>query len=67
MFTPGNFDGERFMQKYAPKNMELAPRDIVARAIETEIREGNGFENAYVHLDMVHLGSNLDSIIPWAG
>lgn len=51
-----NNKGERFMQKYAPKHMELAPRDIVARAIETEIREGHGFEDAYVHLDMVHLG-----------
>lgn len=48
--------GERFMQKYAPDKMELAPRDIVARAIETEIREGRGFENAYVHLDLRHLG-----------
>jgi succinate dehydrogenase / fumarate reductase flavoprotein subunit len=47
--------GERFMQKYAPDRMELAPRDIVARAIETEIREGRGFENAYVHLDLRHL------------
>ena len=48
--------GERFMQKYAPDRMELAPRDIAARAIETEIREGRGFENAYVHLDLRHLG-----------
>jgi succinate dehydrogenase flavoprotein subunit len=53
-----NNKGERFMKKYAPKNMELAPRDIVARAIETEIRAGNGFENTYVHLDMVHLGED---------
>jgi len=51
-----NNKGERFMKKYAPKNMELAPRDIVARAIETEIKEGHGFEDAYVQLDMVHLG-----------
>ena len=51
-----NNKGERFMSKYAPKHMELAPRDIVARAIQTEINEGRGFEDAYVHLDMVHLG-----------
>jgi succinate dehydrogenase flavoprotein subunit len=60
-----NNKGERFMQKYAPKNMELAPRDIVARAIETEIKEGHGFENAYVHLDMVHLGEEkIDERLP---
>jgi len=48
--------GERFMQKYAPDKMELAPRDIVSRSIETEIREGRGFEGGYVHLDLRHLG-----------
>lgn len=48
--------GERFMSKTAPKAMELAPRDIVARAIDIEILEGRGFENAYVHLDLTHLG-----------
>jgi succinate dehydrogenase / fumarate reductase flavoprotein subunit len=36
--------------------MELAPRDIVSRAIETEIREGRGFANEYVQLDLRHLG-----------
>jgi succinate dehydrogenase / fumarate reductase flavoprotein subunit len=36
--------------------MELAPRDIVARSIETEIREGRGFAGGYVHLDLRHLG-----------
>jgi succinate dehydrogenase / fumarate reductase flavoprotein subunit len=51
-----NNKGERFMGKVAAKAMELAPRDIVARAIETEIKEGRGFENAYVHLDLTHLG-----------
>jgi len=35
-----NKDGERFMERYAPTNKDLAPRDIVSRAIETEIREG---------------------------
>jgi len=48
--------GERFMSKTAPKAMELAPRDIIARAIDIEILEGRGFENAYVHLDLTHLG-----------
>ena len=51
-----NKDGERFMSKVAPKAMELAPRDIVSRAIETEILEGRGFEDSYVHLDLTHLG-----------
>jgi succinate dehydrogenase / fumarate reductase flavoprotein subunit len=44
------------MEDYAPKSMELAPRDIVARSIQTEIDKGNGFENEYVHLDLRHLG-----------
>jgi len=52
-----NTKGERFMGKTAPKAMELAPRDIVARANETEILEGRGFEDAYVHLDLTHLGA----------
>ncbi|MBY9000444.1 MAG: FAD-dependent oxidoreductase [Candidatus Heimdallarchaeota archaeon] len=52
-----NKDGERFMKNVAAKAMELAPRDIVARAIETEVREGRGFEDAYVHLDLTHLGA----------
>jgi len=51
-----NARGERFMSKYAPKKMELAPRDIVARAIRTEIDEGRGSEDQYVHLDLRHLG-----------
>jgi succinate dehydrogenase / fumarate reductase flavoprotein subunit len=51
-----NSRGERFMERYAATAMELAPRDIVARAIQTEIAEGRGFENAYVHLDLRHLG-----------
>jgi succinate dehydrogenase / fumarate reductase flavoprotein subunit len=48
--------GRRFMMDYAPSSMELAPRDIVARAIQTEIDKGNGFEKEYVHLDLRHLG-----------
>ncbi len=51
--------GERFMARYAPQKMELAPRDMVSRAIEYEIREGRGFgegTSAYVLLDLRHLG-----------
>lgn len=54
-----NNKGERFMQRYAPAKMELAPRDITARAIETEIAEGRGFGEglgAYVLIDLRHLG-----------
>jgi succinate dehydrogenase / fumarate reductase flavoprotein subunit len=51
-----NAKGERFMEKYAPEKMELAPRDIVARAIRTEVLESRGFEDEYVHLDLRHLG-----------
>ncbi|MHA1960411.1 MAG: FAD-dependent oxidoreductase [Candidatus Thorarchaeota archaeon] len=51
-----NSSGERFMEKYAPDKMELAPRDIVARGIQTEINEGRGFEGSFVHLDLTHLG-----------
>jgi succinate dehydrogenase / fumarate reductase flavoprotein subunit len=49
-------DGRRFMDRYAPQSMELAPRDIVARAIQTEIDQGRGFDDGYVHLDLRHLG-----------
>lgn len=52
-----NNAGERFMEDYAPKTMELAPRDIVARAIQSEVDAGRGFENEYVHLDLTHLGA----------
>jgi succinate dehydrogenase / fumarate reductase flavoprotein subunit len=48
--------GQRFMDRYAPKMMELAPRDIVARAIQTEIDQDRGFEGGYVQLDLRHLG-----------
>jgi succinate dehydrogenase / fumarate reductase flavoprotein subunit len=51
-----NSQGERFMEKYTPSVMELAPRDIVARSIQTEINEGRGFNDDYVHLDLRHLG-----------
>ena len=49
--------GERFMERYAPKMMELAPRDITARSIWTEILEGRGIGGKdYVYLDLRHLG-----------
>lgn len=50
-----NNRNERFMERYAPASMELAPRDIVARAIQQEIEEGRGFEGGYVLLDLRHL------------
>jgi succinate dehydrogenase / fumarate reductase flavoprotein subunit len=52
-----NNQGKRFMEDYAPTAMELAPRDIVARSIQTEISKGRGFEKEYVHLDLRHLGA----------
>lgn len=54
-----NVDGERFMGNYAPAKLELAPRDVVSRAIFKEIKEGRGFEGQYVHLDLTHLGMEL--------
>jgi len=54
-----NARGERFMSEYAPQKMELAPRDVVSRAIFQEIREGRGINGEYVHLDLTHLGENL--------
>jgi succinate dehydrogenase / fumarate reductase flavoprotein subunit len=53
-----NSEGKRFMLEIAPEAKELAPRDIVARAITTEINEGRGFEDAYVNLDLRHLGKD---------
>lgn len=53
--------GERFMAKYAPAKMEVAPRDIVSRSQMTEIEQGRGFPGPdgldYVHLDLRHLGA----------
>jgi succinate dehydrogenase / fumarate reductase flavoprotein subunit len=49
--------GERFMSRYAPRVMELAPRDITARSIWTEILEGRGIGGKdFVYLDLRHLG-----------
>jgi succinate dehydrogenase / fumarate reductase flavoprotein subunit len=44
------------MSRYAPEKMELGPRDMVSRAIETEVREGRGGPDGEVFLDLVHLG-----------
>jgi len=56
-----NKDGERFMAKYAPERMELAPRDIISRAMMTEIEAGRGFPGPdgldYLLLDLRHLGA----------
>lgn len=56
-----NRDGERFMERYSPTLLDLAPRDIVARSILTEVRAGKGMRgdgriDDYVHLDATHLG-----------
>ncbi|GAA0544752.1 FAD-binding protein [Halorubrum ejinorense] len=53
-----NKDGERFMFEhgYANNDGELASRDVVSRAELTEVNEGRGIEDEYVHLDMRHLG-----------
>jgi succinate dehydrogenase / fumarate reductase flavoprotein subunit len=51
-----NVNGERFMERYALHQMELGPRDIVARGAQTEIDQGRGFEGEFVHLDLRHLG-----------
>ncbi len=49
--------GERFMERYAPTVKDLAARDVVSRAILTEMREGKGISGKdYVHLDLTHLG-----------
>ncbi|HKP89199.1 MAG TPA: FAD-binding protein [Thermoleophilaceae bacterium] len=47
-----NAEGERFMEKYAPNKMELASRDVVSRAEQTEINEGRGFPDGTVALDI---------------
>ena len=49
-----NKQGERFMEKYDPKRMELSTRDVVARSIYTEVREGRGSEHGGAYLDISH-------------
>jgi succinate dehydrogenase / fumarate reductase flavoprotein subunit len=55
-----NDHGERFMERYAPTMKDLASRDVVARAISKEIREGRGIGGKkYVYLDATHLGADV--------
>jgi len=52
-----NGNGDRFMESYAPTLKDLAPRDIISRAILTEIAGGRGINGSdYVYLDLTHLG-----------
>ncbi len=65
-----NRDGERFMERYSPTLLDLAPRDIVSRAIITELRAGKGIRgdgkiDDYLHLDATGLGKEvLQSKLP---
>ncbi len=70
-----NKDGERFMKRYAPTLMELGPRDLVARSIQTEINKGRGCQTEeqkkqgipgdHVYLDLTHLGeARLREVLP---
>ena len=54
-----NVLGERFMSKYDPKRMELSARDVVARAINSEITEGRGTKSGAVYLDISHKGADF--------
>jgi len=49
-----NKAGERFMERYDPKRMELSTRDVVARSIYTEVKEGRGTEHGGAYLDISH-------------
>ena len=64
-----NNKDERFMEHYAPQKMELAPRDIICRAMMTEIYGERGFKQehgmSYLHLDLTHLGAEkINSRLP---
>lgn len=65
-----NSSGERFMERYAPTLLDLAPRDMVSRAIMTEVLEGRGIRgdgriDDYVYLDATHLGrETVEAKIP---
>lgn len=64
-----NSEGERFMERIAPTVKDLAPRDMVARSMITEIREGRGFKwsdgSPYIKLDLTHLGEeHIEAKLP---
>ncbi len=62
-----NKDGERFMERYAPTIKDLAPRDMVSRAVYTEIQQGRGCgpDGDYVYLDLTHLSrEQMDAKLP---
>jgi succinate dehydrogenase / fumarate reductase, flavoprotein subunit len=64
-----NVNGERFMERYAPSKMELAPRDMVSRAEQTELEAGRGIPGPdglpCIHLDLTHLGAErINSRLP---
>ncbi|UCH25168.1 MAG: succinate dehydrogenase flavoprotein subunit [Trueperaceae bacterium] len=56
-----NGSGERFMERYAPTIKDLAPRDMVSRAMYFEIRDGNGVgpDKDYIHLDLTHIDREI--------